>query len=279
MIENSGHITNFSLPNDAGLNELKPNGWTKTHQLQHRPLTDAISVAHGESDTNNAVTIALIDCRTLTRDSFSHMLITCADDLRILPYATQADFLADQPDHYRGLGIIILSIGSGTLAENCICDQVRIMEQVVPDIPIVVLCDLVEVGSIVEAYRHGIRGYIPTNLTPSVVIGALRLIKAGGTFMPANALVKALEGRSHLPDILDYGDESSILGRFTPRQRDVLDLLRLGKSNKAIAYDLDVEESTVKVHVRQIMRKLKVTNRTHAALMAQQMCKTRTSIE
>jgi DNA-binding NarL/FixJ family response regulator len=58
---------------------------------------------------------------------------------------------------------------------------------------------------------------------------------------------------------------------FTPRQLEVLRLLRQGKPNKIIAYELDVEESTVKVHVRHIMRKLKATNRTHAVVLANQL--------
>src|SRR5690606_38324456 len=55
---------------------------------------------------------------------------------------------------------------------------------------------------------------------------------------------------------------------LTRRQHDVLQRLRLGKSNKLIARDLDMQESTVKVHVRQIMRKLGAANRTQAALLA-----------
>jgi DNA-binding NarL/FixJ family response regulator len=58
---------------------------------------------------------------------------------------------------------------------------------------------------------------------------------------------------------------------LTPSEQRVLELLREGKPNKVIARELDIEETTVKVHVRRIMKKLNAANRTQAALVAQQM--------
>ena len=272
MDVNIGNTTKHSLSNDIIVNEQAAKGCTEKLVLQHLLSPESITTAPGDEESEYAVTIALIDYRTLTRDSFSHMLTTCADDLKILSYATHEDFLADQPDRYKGIGIIVLSVGSGAFTEQRIYENMREIEEVCPDTPIAVLCDHVEVASIVEAYQHGIRGYIPTELPPCVVVGALRLIQTGGTFMPPNHLVRALEKQSVLPKVPNFGDGSSMFCALTPRQRDVLELLRQGKANKAIAFDLGVEESTVKVHVRQIMKKLNVTNRTHAALLAQQQC-------
>lgn len=56
---------------------------------------------------------------------------------------------------------------------------------------------------------------------------------------------------------------------MSPRQRDVFSHLRQGKANKVIAYELGVSESTVKVHIRNIMRKIGATNRTQAVYKAQ----------
>ena len=58
---------------------------------------------------------------------------------------------------------------------------------------------------------------------------------------------------------------------LTPSEQRVLELLRVGKPNKVIARELNIEESTVKVHVRRIMRKLNAANCRQAALVAQQM--------
>ena len=71
-----------------------------------------------------------------------------------------------------------------------------------------------------------------------------------------------------VPTAAPGGDQqSSDVGRLTLRQREVLEQLRLGLSNKEIARALEMSEPTVKVHVRQVMRKLGVTNRTQAALV------------
>jgi DNA-binding NarL/FixJ family response regulator len=58
---------------------------------------------------------------------------------------------------------------------------------------------------------------------------------------------------------------------LTPRELSVIDLLREGKPNKLIARQLDMQENTVKVHVRNILRKLNAANRTHAALLANRL--------
>ena len=59
----------------------------------------------------------------------------------------------------------------------------------------------------------------------------------------------------------------SLIDGFTRRQSQILDCLRRGMANKLIAYELNMCESTVKVHVRNIMKKLKATNRTQVAYM------------
>ncbi len=65
---------------------------------------------------------------------------------------------------------------------------------------------------------------------------------------------------------------------FTPRELQVIDALQRGRSNKVIASDLKLSENTVKVHVRHIMRKLRATNRTQAALRSQLLLSTGPSI-
>jgi DNA-binding NarL/FixJ family response regulator len=102
-----------------------------------------------------------------------------------------------------------------------------------------------------------------------MVMQAIRLVLAGGVFIPPQVLAE--EGTP-----LSLQSESGDSPRpracgFTPRQTEVFDLLRQGKSNKLIAYELRMQESTVKVHVRQIMRKLKAINRTHAVFLANSM--------
>jgi DNA-binding NarL/FixJ family response regulator len=88
----------------------------------------------------------------------------------------------------------------------------------------------------------------------------MHLVNAGGTYVPASSLVAAHQS-SQEPGT------SKRLGIFTVRQAAVVEALRKGKANKIIAYELNMRESTVKVHVRSIMKKLKAKNRTEVAFL------------
>jgi DNA-binding CsgD family transcriptional regulator len=117
----------------------------------------------------------------------------------------------------------------------------------------------------VRALESGADGLLPATLAPDVATNALAFILTGGTFFPPEAL-RAASGGSRLGGV----DRRARAGRhdLTPRQQDVLELLGRGLANKCIARQLDMQESTVKVHVRQIMHKLGVSNRTQVALIA-----------
>ena len=105
----------------------------------------------------------------------------------------------------------------------------------------------------------GIRGFLATDVSLDIAIETMKFVRAGGVFVPADSLLAARSNPS------SASIEQCL---FTARQIAVLKLLRQGKSNKIIAYELTMCESTVKVHVRSIMKKLKAKNRTHAAFIA-----------
>jgi DNA-binding NarL/FixJ family response regulator len=119
------------------------------------------------------------------------------------------------------------------------------------------------------ALSQGVRGYIPTSVECEVAVAALRLIGAGGTFVP----VKALHSTTARPDDQPEGGRQRRSDGLdlTPRELSVIDLLREGKPNKLIARQLDMQENTVKVHVPNILKKLNAANRTHAAFVANRL--------
>jgi len=138
-----------------------------------------------------------------------------------------------------------------------------------PNIPLVVIAEHEKASDVIEALRAGARGYISAQTQLSVVFQALRFIMQGGMYFPSSALLQAMispqlpVGRRLFND--DDGHHSASL---TNRQTAVWKLLQHGHSNKVIARQLDMCESTVKVHMRQIMRKLGASNRTQAAMYA-----------
>jgi two-component system, NarL family, nitrate/nitrite response regulator NarL len=105
------------------------------------------------------------------------------------------------------------------------------------------------------ALRAGAAGFLPKTMTAKGMVAAIRAMGAGQTFMPTDLLVSdAPQGEGMLS--------------LTRRETDVLRGLCAGKSNKEIARDLDLQEVTVKLHVKTLSRKLGARNRTHAAMIA-----------
>jgi DNA-binding NarL/FixJ family response regulator len=125
-------------------------------------------------------------------------------------------------------------------------------------VPVIVLSSNRPANQIFDLLRGGIRGFIPTNVGMEVAVQAMRLVHAGGTFVPESCL-------HSLPEKTDAAAEPTTL--FTHRQLQVVEAIRQGKPNKIIAYELSMCESTVKVHVRTIMKKLQARNRTQVAYL------------
>jgi len=165
--------------------------------------------------------------------------------------------------------LVIVYIRSAGVTNARVQNALDCVRVQLPDAPVIVFSDRDDVEDVNEALSCGLRGYIPTSVDAEVAFAALRLIHAGGTFIPAHALRSACEKpdshaeseRGGLSDELD----------LTPREFGVLDLLREGRPNKLIAAELKMEESTVKVHVRNILKKLRAANRTQAASVANRL--------
>lgn len=210
--------------------------------------------------------IVVIDERAFRRECVVRMLREVSPEYSIgaleRPHDPPAGALA--PDGERA-NVVILDTGWIRLPDERVAADVRFLQDRFAGAPIILLSDREDSAHVAEALGYGVRGFIPTSLGASVVAEAVRLVGAGGTFVPASALVHALGVRRDGSGLGGGGAGAEL----TPRECEVLNLLRGGKPNKIIAATLDLKETTVKIHVRNIMRKLKATNRTEAALMAE----------
>lgn len=128
-----------------------------------------------------------------------------------------------------------------------------------PALPCVILSAATDRDAILRALDLGAVGFIPKSASRAVMVNAVRLVLAGGTYVPPEALARGERTPSPAPRTLaDLG--------LTTRQAEVLALLVEGRSNKWICRVLDLAEPTVKHHVSAIFRALNVTNRTEAAM-------------
>ena len=135
------------------------------------------------------------------------------------------------------------------------------LSELVPNVPVVVLAQKNDVDLARTAIRHGAKGYIPCTLEFDIAVEAVRFVLAGGTYVPMEYVLATGPSVPAAPVARPSGG-------VTAREVTVIRALQQGKSNKVIAYELNMCESTVKVHVRNLMKKMKAKNRTDLAMRA-----------
>lgn len=116
-----------------------------------------------------------------------------------------------------------------------------------------------------DALEHGAAGYIPKSSSVKIMLSALDLIFSGGVYVPPTVLREGGEPEARGGTVVPPADPQ-LEQLLTQRQREVLDRLREGKSNKQIAHELGLSEGTVKIHMTAIFKSLGVRNRTQAAM-------------
>jgi DNA-binding NarL/FixJ family response regulator len=150
-------------------------------------------------------------------------------------------------------------------SEHVELGEIEALRKALPETPVVVTAESDNLQRTRAILASGARGFLPASLSLKVMMGALDLVLAGGIYVPSSLIEAAPPRAPSTGGPNGFADSSSELTR---RQRDVLGLISQGKSNKLIADALTMSESTVKAHVKQIIKRLRVANRTQAALLA-----------
>ena len=132
-----------------------------------------------------------------------------------------------------------------------------------PDLPVIVLSSYEDPEDVRRALGLGALGYVPKSALPQTLLSALRLVLAGDIYVPPLMVDAAARGGPSAP-AADVGRH----GALTERQREVLQLLSEGLSNKDIGRALNLSDKTVKAHITAIFKALDVVNRTQAASAA-----------
>jgi DNA-binding NarL/FixJ family response regulator len=166
------------------------------------------------------------------------------------------------------IDLVIIDTGDHTCSDESIAGILEQLGEILPGVPIIVISDREDWSAVFDALCHAVRAYFPSSLDPEILLETLRIVQKGGTFIPLETLMDVPLRRRRSQRVEARRTE---LRGLTPGEQRVLELLRKGKPNKIIARELNIEETTVKVHVRRILKKLNAANRTQAALVAQQM--------
>jgi DNA-binding NarL/FixJ family response regulator len=232
-------------------------------------MLDGSLASDEDVPTRLPISMALIDPKPLTRQSIGDLLAEAFPEYAMVAVSTCDELLEIDGRWIGKLNLAVVYIRDQRLTNTCVQSALELLRMRFPAASTVVLADSDDVDEVNRALAYGVRGYIPTSVEWEVAVAALRLVSAGGTFVPADALRSTASKPGDQPEGERQGRSDGL--DLTPRELSVIDLLREGKPNKLIAARLDMQENTVKVHVRNILKKLNAANRTHAAFVANRL--------
>jgi DNA-binding NarL/FixJ family response regulator len=139
-----------------------------------------------------------------------------------------------------------------------------------PSIPVIVLSAASDQHTVLAALAAGAAGYIAKASTNEVMLNAIRLVQAGGKYVPVEVLSSPASSKGARPRPRANELSMDTLG-LTARQIDVLRFIARGAPNKVICHEMQLAERTVKAHITAVFRALKVSNRTQAAIAASKL--------
>ena len=216
--------------------------------------------------------ILVADDHDLVREGLRHALQALVPQAEILEARSAAEVQSMVALNTK-FDLVVLDLvmpGAGGLDLLCkLCDQLA-------DTPVLVLSASDDAATMRRVLDCGAAGFVPKNTLHEVMLGAFKLVMAGGVYVPPALLERNGPARSR-GNTLQPGDfpfpssgRVSPSAELTERQREVLALLKQGLQNKQIARQLGLSEHTIKIHVAAILSALGVTNRTQAVIAAQQ---------
>ncbi len=146
-------------------------------------------------------------------------------------------------------------------------EAVRVIQDEAPGSRVLMLTVSEDADDLLDTLKAGATGYLLKNIEADYLVDSIRRAARGESVMSPQMTGKLVSGLKSLArgDAAGAPEERE---RLTPREREILALLARGASNKEIARDLDLAESTVKIHVQHILRKLNLSSRVQAAVYA-----------
>lgn len=198
--------------------------------------------------------LIIADDHDLVRDALSTLIERDQSDSTVLQAEDfpSALALAEQNDDVDLVLLDVYMPGMDNLT------AVSRFKNTFPDIPIVLMSGHVQQGDVERGFEMGARGFIPKTIKGKALLSVLNLVKSGARYVPE----LVLEAEPAAP--AGAADDAGL----SARELDVLRQLVKGHSNKVIARNLNIEETTVKLHLRALFRKLEVSNRTEAVVTA-----------
>jgi two-component system nitrate/nitrite response regulator NarL len=221
-------------------------------------MMDTSTRERGTSETVTAeyrsFDVVLLGPRALLLEGLK--LILDNIDFRIVAFASaveELDLQAKQEDRTR---LFILGVGHDL---QMAVHQVERCKQLCPDACVVTLSETEAIADLALLFQAGANACFPNDVSMTIFLKSLKLVTTGLTLLPSGVL-PLICARDHVSPPIDHGSL-----RLSAQEMRVLEGLTKGHCNKIIARELGIADETVKVHVKAILRKLRVRNRTQAA--------------
>jgi two-component system nitrate/nitrite response regulator NarL len=232
-----------------------------------------VQAGSGAMKPRDSFTVVLVGKSNLIREGLARILR--AADFRIRASVSSADDLLQCKSQLRRPLFLIVHSGNDF---DATVEQIEIFRDRHPDGRVAIVADHYRLDQLGSAFRAGANGYFVDVMTCDVFTRSLELVGMGGTIFPPAFLSFIIDTQDRHDDrpremaardeeeAIFVPTEDAIAPQLSPRERSILRCLIEGDSNKCIARKIDIAEATVKVHVKAILRKIRVQNRTQAAI-------------
>lgn len=201
--------------------------------------------------------ILIADDHALFREGLALNLEELSENVEIKQaenYKQASEFLIKEPQP----DLVIVDLD---MPDQSWQDGLSMLQQQASKSLFVIMSATENIATIKKILSMGVKGYIPKRSDSKIILAALKLIMEGGIYIPPQLLAQE-EIKSKTASVKRY---------LTARQKEVLQYIAQGLSNKQIAHEMGVSEATVKLHINAMLKYLQATNRTQALVNAQKM--------
>ena len=200
----------------------------------------------------------VVEDHALTREGLRLALGAFGNDVTVLD-AASVDAALAAINRHPDIDLVLLDV---SLSDADGFSLLQALKREQCTVPVIVISGTDERDVVLKALDLGALGFVPKSASVDVLLQAIRLVLAGGTYIPQQALAMPRRRQT------EAAHPGRAIDGLTSRQRQILALMAQGKPNKLIADELGISEATVKSHVTEILRALGVTNRTQAVIAA-----------
>jgi len=229
--------------------------------MQHKELhpVEEVSKLYSSTKAHTASMIAMIDSRACIRDAIAQSLRVALDS-RVIAVERIEELTRATFDIEGDSGTLVIYCDGAITDQNTVEQETRELRTAFPTAKLVLLTDRLQQISLSTFHQQIVDGIIPSSYNTEQLVACIFTVMSGVPFLPPT-FHDQQPASTRVPD----NKKGKLQKKLTPRQHQIMQYIVVGKSNKFIAAELSLCESTVKVHVHEVMKRLGATSRTHAS--------------